>query len=242
MRFLLAVAVVTTLVLVACGSGSRIGDQVSRYDLQKGDCYDSNNAPTGAIPLVECSLADRRVLAIVEVEMESSGFPGEDALGTEATRLCREATSDDPGGAFWPSASTWALDDRTIVCLKYQDAGASDDSPRDEPSGDENSDPPSDGDTSGPPTRRVVVEDILKDDCIDPVDSDGYVLVKPCSEARMRALMIIQMPNSPWPGSQELERAANDFCIDESDWNYRPSEVDWIFGARHIVCLEILRN
>lgn len=120
----LAAAAAAILGLAGCASAEPTA--VPMTDVATGDCFDADEAYTTAFVYADCE--SPHLLEAFWVEsMEADGFPGDDAVRAAAA-VCDErftefvGTAPGAGGDYatmflGPTAETWELGDRSIVCV-----------------------------------------------------------------------------------------------------------------------------
>ena len=225
--FAMLALLVGLVLFVACGGDSRAGSTITRYELQPSDCFNVPEEST-RILLVDCSSAERLVLH--NITLEDSEFEGVDWMKTKAERVCQAATEGETDQFYRPSASTWSLDDRLVVCIKKLDEGSDDDSNTGSSDDDSN-------------TRIGTTQTIFSlevDDCFTPDAPDYYITQ--CDQAERRVLKIVVIKDGPWPGDDALDRAANNFCPSRYDGHVDPTRGTWADGDREIVCFQQLTS
>lgn len=108
------------------------------HTLVTGDCFDNTEriVPNTEIPIdvprANCTLAhDNEV--ITSIQLDDATYPGEDAAATRALEACLPefesfigASAAESGtfeyGYFAPSAASWKLGDREMLCYAYDSA------------------------------------------------------------------------------------------------------------------------
>ncbi|MEO8246100.1 MAG: septum formation family protein [Chloroflexota bacterium] len=105
---------------------------VSAFDLEVGDCFNTDDVSTvNEVTATACDASHvYEVFGLSNYDAaEDADFPGDDALSTAAEDACRPAFEDYVGVAYddseWygtfinPSEETWANGDREIVCVLH---------------------------------------------------------------------------------------------------------------------------
>jgi hypothetical protein len=108
---------------------------VDAFSMRLGDCFDNTNALASdegggisTLPGVPCSEPhDNEVFAIFDVDYEA--FPGDESMAELAFDQCRSHFADFVGleyqssvldiAALYPSAASWAQDDREVICAVF---------------------------------------------------------------------------------------------------------------------------
>ena len=123
-RFGAALLVAGALLLVACSA--------SVLTLDVGTCFDDPTVLTEVaaedVPIVECDVPhDNEVFANQDLTGEE--FPGGDAVANRADQLCLGSFDAYVGEPYetsiyefsWlaPSAESWAVGDREVICFAY---------------------------------------------------------------------------------------------------------------------------
>lgn len=142
----LAGLLAASVVLTGCSELSAVIDQVvpertGVHTLIVGECF--NNTVTSLashdavvdVPQQDCTLAhDNEVIA--SIPLDDDVFPGEDAVSTRGIEACLPefeqfiGVSLEEAGtlkydSFVPSAASWQLGDREILCYVYDSAAQS---------------------------------------------------------------------------------------------------------------------
>lgn len=112
-------------------AASAEGSMTSAFDLEVGDCFNTDDISTvDEVAVVGCEAAHvYEVFGLGEYGAEDDAFPGDDALTTAANEVCRPAFEDyvgvDYDSSEWhgtfinPSEETWAQGDREILCVLH---------------------------------------------------------------------------------------------------------------------------
>lgn len=113
-------------------SASVASTQKSAFDLEVGDCFDTDDlSGVSDVTVVDCAASHTyEVFGLTSVPGDATAsFPGTDALNTTADAACRPDFVDYVGVDFndseWsgtflnPSESTWGTGDREIVCVLH---------------------------------------------------------------------------------------------------------------------------
>ena len=116
-------------------SPSPAGSATSAFDLELGDCFDTENITTvDEVAVVDCDEPHvYEVFGLTDVEAgDDEPYPGEEALNTAADEACRPAFADYVGIPYddseWfatfinPSEGTWQQGDREILCVVHEEA------------------------------------------------------------------------------------------------------------------------
>ena len=132
------IAIALALLVSGCAAGLPQSDDdsttgsVTLFDLELGDCLNDADIPLRSdmtdAPRVSCEDPhDSELFAILGVE--GSAFPGESELVAQGQSRCARAFGDFVGIPFanstldfrfyYPTASSWALGDRTIYCVAF---------------------------------------------------------------------------------------------------------------------------
>lgn len=128
-RRALAAAVLGLLVsLVASGCGASV------LELDVGQCFDDppDFAEVADVDVVPCASPHRNeVIAVVDIT--DSPYPGDAAIARAAESRCRAAFAgyvgiaydDSPLALGWlaPSADSWAVGDREVICFVFDQSG-----------------------------------------------------------------------------------------------------------------------
>jgi hypothetical protein len=88
---------------------------VYTYELRPGDCFEADESlrTLNQVIRVTCDrFHDYQVLNVLL--LEGDDWPGEDYIEQKGVRDCDPAMTD----LIYPSADTWFIGDRTIVCLR----------------------------------------------------------------------------------------------------------------------------
>lgn len=120
-------AAILGLVLAACGG--------SVLSLEVGTCFDDPEsfAEVEDVPVVACADPhDNEVIALLT--LSEPAFPGEDVVNARAGEGCVAAFDPYIGiayaesvyevGWFAPSADSWAIGDREVICFAFDLTGA----------------------------------------------------------------------------------------------------------------------
>lgn len=116
----------------ASTEASAEGSVVSAFDLEVGDCFDTDDVSTvDEVTVTSCDTSHvYEVFGLTDYDAEETAdFPGDDALNSAANAACRPAFEEYVGVAYddseWfgtfinPSEETWANGDREIVCVLH---------------------------------------------------------------------------------------------------------------------------
>ena len=115
--------ILTTVLLVAAGCGG-----TAAVDLREGQCFDGSvEGSVTSVKDVPCDQPhDHEVYAVFQYQAQGNDYPGQEAVGAygeeECIRRFEEFVGVEPEqsiatfATLWPSAETWALGDRAIVC------------------------------------------------------------------------------------------------------------------------------
>ena len=124
-------AVSLVLLLAGCSSAPTPDD--GAFALTVGDCFDlSDESSVDAVPVLPCE-EPHDFEAYASLRMDAAAYPGETDTVAEADARCGQAFEDYVGiplqdaydqglydyTSFYPSAESWALGDREILCLVY---------------------------------------------------------------------------------------------------------------------------
>ena len=111
------------------------GGRVDAFSIRLGDCFDNTSSfasdevgEISSLPGVPCSEPhDNEVFAIFDVDYDS--FPGDEPMAELAFDQCLAHFEDFVGleyessvldiAAMYPSAASWAQDDREVICAVY---------------------------------------------------------------------------------------------------------------------------
>ncbi|NNF49934.1 MAG: hypothetical protein HKN65_08755 [Woeseiaceae bacterium] len=112
------------------------GGDVDPFSMRLGDCFDNTRSfaadeagQVSTLPGVPCSEPhDNEVFAIFDVDIES--FPGDEPMAEMAFDQCLARFENFVGleyessvldiTALYPSSSSWAQDDREVICAIYE--------------------------------------------------------------------------------------------------------------------------
>ncbi len=121
-RNVMAVLVVLALVASACSA--------SVLKLDVGTCFDDPETleQVEDVPIVDCAEPhDNEVFA--NVDLTGGDYPGQEQVENRATQICHDNFSDYVGIAYersiydigwlFPTAETWAVGDREVICFAY---------------------------------------------------------------------------------------------------------------------------
>ncbi|MFV1971161.1 MAG: septum formation family protein [Acidimicrobiia bacterium] len=121
-RSVMAVLVVVALVASACSA--------SVLKLDVGTCFDDPETleQVEDVPIVDCAEPhDNEVFA--NVDLTGGDYPGQEQVENRATQICYDNFSDYVGIAYeqsiydigwlFPTAETWAVGDREVICFAY---------------------------------------------------------------------------------------------------------------------------
>lgn len=124
---MITVAISILLLFPACGGSVLV--------LEIGTCFDdpASFAEVTDVPVVACADPhDNEVIALLTVDGPS--FPGEDVVNARAGEGCIAAFDPYVGiayaesvyevGWFAPSADSWAIGDREVICFAFDLTGA----------------------------------------------------------------------------------------------------------------------
>jgi hypothetical protein len=143
---LIVAAVATAIALTGCTQVAGVVEQIlpERYDVHTlvvGECFNDTERILTAedevtdVPRENCTLEhDNEVIA--SIELTQSKFPGDEAVKTMGTERCLPkfeefigVTAEEAGtlayDSFVPSAASWKLGDREILCFVYDTAAPS---------------------------------------------------------------------------------------------------------------------
>lgn len=119
----------------AGASPSASGSHTSAFDLELGDCFDTEDITTvDEVVVLDCE--EPHVYEVFGVSEYDAGaddaYPGEEPLNDAADEACRPAFEDYVGVSYdvseWfatfinPSVGTWAEGDREILCVLHEEA------------------------------------------------------------------------------------------------------------------------
>jgi hypothetical protein len=115
-------------------AGSAIPVETSPFDLEVGDCLADRleGDSVSTVGVLPCEQEHAQEVYALEL-MDDGSFPGEDAVKTEASDVCRSAFEDfvdidyDDSkyyfNTLYPTSDSWDQGDREIVCLAYDPDG-----------------------------------------------------------------------------------------------------------------------
>ena len=186
--------------------------------LKVGDCF--NEAPETDGLLVEridCSEAwELRVLDSFDVE-GTGRYPGGSFFDQLTYGTCDKRSTT----TRLPSGDTWALGDRTVICLQ-------------ESFGLSATDP-------GKLDHLIGIDGLDVGDCFNEAAETEHVLVErvDCSGAwESRIVAIFTDPsNDDFPGDAYFQAQATLECGPSWDYYYPPSPESWSLGDRNVVCV-----
>ena len=119
----------------APASPSAASSETSAFDLELGDCFDTEDVTTVAdVVVVDCDASHvYEVFGVSDFDAGANeAFPGEQPLNDAADEACRPAFEDYVGVPYdvseWfatyvnPSEGTWEQGDREILCVLHAEA------------------------------------------------------------------------------------------------------------------------
>ena len=182
-----------------------------------GECL--NSAPETSDLLVEIvSCADeweRRILGNYTLG-DAAQFPGDDYIDAKAQEQCDRRYRF----IMSPSAETWLIGDRTLVCLQVS-YGLS---------------------VTNPEKLDTLVNlgSIKTGECFNDApetDSEMVELVGCDGQWTFQALNSFSLSDGPFPGDASIDRQAEQECSRGTDLFLPPSADTWQHGDRSVVCL-----
>jgi len=125
------------LLLALSGCAEPAAPDDGAFDLTVGDCFDLGEVTSvESVPVLPCA-GPHDFEAYASLLMDAASYPGEADTVAEADARCGQAFEGYVGvplqdaidsgeydySSFYPSADSWALGDREILCMVYA-AGA----------------------------------------------------------------------------------------------------------------------
>ena len=202
---------------IATTNPEKLDRLVGTLRLKIGECL--NNAPETsdlAVEIVSCADEwERRVLGIYTLG-DAAQSPGDDYISAQAQEQC------DRRYRFFlpPSAESWIIGDRTLVCLQVS-YGLSATNP-------EKLD------------TLVTLSSIKTGECFNDApetDSAMVELVGCDGQWTFQALNSFSLSDGPFPGGASIDRQAEQECSRGTDFVSAPSSDTWSLGERSVVCL-----